>query len=268
MKLDSNLAWQEATRTLSANREVLLALAGVFFVLPHLALSLFFPVPQPQPGMNAQAAFATIQAYYANAAPFLIAVTIIQAVGTIAVLTLFTDRSRPTVADVIRRGVIGMVSYIGAQLLLGLAFGVLGGLLLAVAMATKVNALVGLVGLALIMAVIYTTFRLFLVAPVIAVDGLANPVAVLRRSWLLTRGNVARIFVFFAMLGLIGVVIMTMAGAIIGLITTLAIGAAASKLVVAVVSAVLTAVFTLIIIAVIAAIHRQLAGPSPADTFG
>ena len=264
MKLDSSLAWQVATRTLSAHRDLVLTLAGVFLLLPHLALTLFVPPPQPQPGMAPQAMMALLQGYYLRAAPFLIAVTIIQAVGTLSILTLFTDRSRPTVAEAIKRGVVGMVSYIGAQLLFGVGFGVIGGLLLAVAMATKLSALIALVVTVLAVAAIYITFRLILTVTVIAVDGVANPVSVLQRSWVLTKGNIGRIFLFIMLLGLIGLVILASASAIIGLIATLVLGAATSKIVVAVVASGLTALFTLVLIAVIAAIHRQLAGPSVA----
>ena len=41
MKFDSNRAWREASASASANREVLLAVAGVFFLLPGLASVLF-----------------------------------------------------------------------------------------------------------------------------------------------------------------------------------------------------------------------------------
>ena len=41
MRFDSNRAWQEAVASASANRVVLLPVAGVFFLLPGLASALF-----------------------------------------------------------------------------------------------------------------------------------------------------------------------------------------------------------------------------------
>ena len=41
MKFDSNQAWKQAASQVSANRDVLIALAGVFLLLPVLAFSLF-----------------------------------------------------------------------------------------------------------------------------------------------------------------------------------------------------------------------------------
>ena len=49
-KLDTNAAWKEASAIVSANREVLLALAGVFFMLPSLALSVIAGEPEVVPG--------------------------------------------------------------------------------------------------------------------------------------------------------------------------------------------------------------------------
>jgi len=45
MKFDGNLVWQQASAAVSANREVVLALAGVFFMLPALGLALISPPP-------------------------------------------------------------------------------------------------------------------------------------------------------------------------------------------------------------------------------
>ncbi|MFD2135472.1 hypothetical protein ACFSLT_10020 [Novosphingobium resinovorum] len=41
MKFDSSRAWSQASQAVSANREVVLALAGVFFLLPQLMFSIF-----------------------------------------------------------------------------------------------------------------------------------------------------------------------------------------------------------------------------------
>ena len=49
-KLDTNAAWKEASAIVSANREVLLALAGVFFMLPSLAVAVIAGEPEVIPG--------------------------------------------------------------------------------------------------------------------------------------------------------------------------------------------------------------------------
>src|SRR5512139_3506758 len=131
MKFDGNAAWKQACAAISANREVVLALAGVFFLLPSLAFSLFMPQPEPRAGLDEKELLALMQSYYVSAWPWLTGVLIVQGIGTLAVLTLFTDRSRPTVGAAIRLGVAGIVPMIVAQVILALALGFMGGVVLA-----------------------------------------------------------------------------------------------------------------------------------------
>ena len=85
MKLDINLVWQQASAAVAANREVLLALAGVFILLPRLAFELFAPpAPATNTGMDLDAMAQVMQGYYISVAPWLLAVTLVETVGTLA----------------------------------------------------------------------------------------------------------------------------------------------------------------------------------------
>lgn len=263
MKFDSNLAWKEASSAVAANRDVLLALVGVFFLLPSLAFALLMPAPQAQPGATPEQAMALTQAYYLSAMPYLIPMTLVQAAGTLGLLSLFTDRRRPTVAEAIKLGFIGLLPYVGAQLLLGLGFGIVFGLLGGIAVATGVKALVVIVIVLIVVGVAYTGIKTSLAAAVIMVDGVRNPVAALRRSWALTKGNSLRLGLFYLLLGVVFVVIITIIMAIVGLLATMLAGGESARVIAAVVSSALGAVMTLYFVAAVAAAHRQLAGPSP-----
>jgi hypothetical protein len=135
-KFDSNRAWKQASSQVSANRDVLIALSGVFFLLPVLAFSLFLPQPKPQPGMAADEMMALARGYYLSALPFLLPMVLLQATGTLAMLTLFTDRLRPTVGESIKRGLFAILPYVVAQLILGIGIGVAATALAAVATQT------------------------------------------------------------------------------------------------------------------------------------
>ena len=104
-----------------------------------------------------------------------------------------------------------------------------------------------------------------MVAPVIMVEGVLNPVHALRRSWELTRGNALRIAAFFALIGLSFLIFTMIISAVIGLVAALIAGAMAASVINAVVSSAISAVMTLYLAAVIAAIHRQLGGSAPAS---
>ena len=261
MKFDSNLAWKEASSGISANREVLLALAGVFFLLPGLALALFYPQPEPAADLDQKAMIALVSEYYASILPIMLPMLLFQAVGTLGLLTLLRDKSRPTVGQALKQGVKGILPYILAQIVLGLGVGLIGGLVLAIAAATGIAA-VGAAGFILVFAIAaFAAVRTSLSGPVIAVEGERNPVAALKRSWQLTHGNGGRIALFYMLVVIAFLVVITIVSAIVGIVVSLLAGAETLRVVGAVLSSTLNAVMALYFVAIIAAVHRQLAGP-------
>ena len=265
MRFDSNQAWQRAVTSVRASREVLWAVAGVFILLPSLAFSLLFPQPEPQTGASPEQMMAAMQAFYVEALPWFLPVALLQGVGTLALLALLTDRRRPTVGEAIRTGAFGLLSYIGAQLLLGMAIGLVGALLVALAAASG-SAPVATVMVVLVGAgVIYVAVRTSLVAPVIVVEGVASPVAALRRSWALTEGQAGRIGLFFLLLFVVAAVLLLIVGGLFGVLAALVAGEQGGMVLNALVSAALGAGFSLYFVAVLAAVHRQLAGADPGE---
>jgi len=262
MTFDSNLAWKQATASIGANREVLLALAGVFFVLPSLAFALFFQQPQPVAGQSEAKMMAAMQAYYLSALPYLIPMALIQAAGTLAMLTLFTDRSRPTVGEAIRQGAVGVLPYIAAQLLLGIGIGLAGGTVLALGAVTGVQAIAVIGVAAAVIAAVYAGIKTSLVGPIVAVERERNPVVALQRSWRLTKGNSVRIGLFYLLLLVAFVVVTSVVMMVVGLVLAAVAGPEGTRIGSAVVSSVLGAAMTLYFVAVMAAVHRQLAGRS------
>ena len=262
MKLDSSRAWNEALASLSANRELVLTLAGVFFLLPALALGLIYPQPEPPAGMQPEQMLKMLQGYYLSTLPLFVPMLVLQIVGTLAVLTLFTDRSRPTVGEAIRQGLAGTLPYIAAQLLVGLALMLGATLLIGLAILIKLQALAVLGALLVLIAFVYVSLRTLLVPPAIAVDRVRNPIEALRRSWALTRGNTARILLFMALVLIAFLVLLLVVTGIAGALFTLLLGAKAGEMVLTVLSALLGAGFTVLMAAIVAAIHRQLSGES------
>ena len=96
-KLDTNAAWKEASGLVAANRDVLFALAGVFFLLPSLALAVILGEPEVEPGMNPDQIMAAMGEFYRSGWWLMLFGWLIQIVGMLAVLTLMRKRERPTV---------------------------------------------------------------------------------------------------------------------------------------------------------------------------
>jgi hypothetical protein len=206
-----------------------------------------------------EAILASLGEYYRASAPALIGVGLVQTIGTLTVLTLLTDTARPTVGEAIRRGLRAAPSLIGAQLLMGfaLASAFLAAVSLLGAIGVPALALLGtLVG---IVVVVGTLVRLVLIAPAIVVDGLANPVRALQRSWQLTRRNGLRLLVFFFLLLLAFAVVMLVGEGAVRILFTLVAGPDAGQMASALVSSIFSAAMTVYFTAVTAACHRQLA---------
>ena len=263
-KLDTNAAWKEASAIVSANREVLLALAGVFFMLPSLALAVIAGEPEMIPGMKPEQMMAAMSEFYARWWWIILLSTVFQIVGLMAILTLMRDRSRPTVGEAIRSGLPGALSYLATQLVVVVGLSLVGGLLIGVAAAVS-PALAVVVVLLFAVVMIFAVFRLLLVAPVIAVEGIRNPLTAMIRSWRLTQGNFWRIFGFVLLILILFAVVVGILMMVVGLILALASSGEPQRIIAAVFSSALGAVGVVYFAGVISAIHRQLGGPAAAD---
>lgn len=261
MRFDSNRAWQEATALVSANRDVLWALAGVFLVLPSFAVGILAPPPEPPAGIDRDGLMAMLSNYYDSAWPWLLGMAVCQVIGTLAMLALYTDRTRPTVGEALKLALRGALPVILAQLLAGMGF-VLAALIPIMLVAlTGVQALATVVVAACLVALVYVMVRISLIAPVVMVEGERNPIAALRRSWDLTRGNAGRLTLFYALL-LVGFgIVILLVGGLADLLLRLVLGMELGTALGTLVSAALQAVMAIFFMAVYAATHRQLARP-------
>lgn len=276
-KLDMGKAWTQATGLIGGNRDTIGAIAGLFFFLPSLALALFVPElanPQPAPaGADPQVAMQAAldqmsKAYTDNWALFL-ALTIAQFVGSLSLLALLTDRGRPTVGEALRTGLRSIPSYLAAQILSALAVGLAVGIPLGIVAAAGSPVAVVLVGFALVLVGAYLFVKFSLIAPVIAIDGVRNPITALKQSWRLTKGNSFRIVAFMLLLFFTIGIIAALVSGILGLVFS-ALGGQIADIGNGLVSAAVNTLIGVIFLVVIAAVHRQLAGQSPeglAQTF-
>jgi hypothetical protein len=254
-------AWRDATAMMSANREVLLVVAGIFFLLPSLVLALAVPGLQETMLADIENAQERMLELYAGWWWLLILVMLAQIVGYLALLALLRDTSRPTVGEALRAGLTALLPAIGFYVIVTVAAVAIAVAL--VALRAAVPALLIVIVPVMVILAFYAMIKLMLVLAVIAIDKVSNPLAAIGRSWQLTKGNSLRLFLFFLLLIVVYVVISMVVGMIVGALV-LALGTETALLVNGVISGVLGAVLTVVLVAVIAAIHRQLSGPSAA----
>jgi len=270
MKLDMNRAWTEALSLIQANIGVVATVAGVFFFLPYLAFALLMPemanfAVEPNSD-DPTAAFDQVMALYADIWWIMLLLIVAQTVGTLALLALLRADNRPTVGQAITVGAIGFLTSIAATIILYIGVGVIGGVLMGVAIASKITALAVILGLLLFVAFIYLMVKFSLLAPVIAIDKVYNPLTALLRSWRLTKGNSVRLFFFYLLLFIALVVV----SGVIGMIVMLVFGLMGEEVMLigsGLINSAVNAVVIVLMLGVLAAVHRQLAGPS-AESMG
>jgi hypothetical protein len=280
-KLDMGKAWTQATALMGGNRDTISAIAGLFFFLPTFAVSVFVPElanPETAGGLRTpagagseaamRAAIEQVMQIYAANLPLLIGLSVLQLIGVLGLLALLTDRANPTVGEALRTGAASTPSYIATQLITSFAIGLVIGLPL-VLIATAAPGAILLFVLIAVPVMIYALIKLSQIAPVIAIEGVRNPLTAIARSWRLTKGNSLRIFLFLFLLLVIIMIIALLVTGILGLILA-AFGDPVTTIGIDVVNALVNSVVTAILLVVNVAIHRQLAGPATealAETF-
>lgn len=263
MKFDMSQAWRDATAMMNGNREVLLIVAGIFFLLPSLALSLSIGDLQQAIMADPENAQAMIADIYGNWWWLIAIMLIAQFVGYLALLALLRDSGRPTVGEALKTGIAALLPAIGAYILLILALGVVVAVLMGIAVGTGSAALGFLLGMLAMVLTVYIFVKFSLMGPVIAIDKVFNPVTALTRSWQLTKGNSFRLFLFYVLLFIVYIVVSMVFAAVLGALL-FAFGPDTALTVNSLVSGVLSAAVTVVFVAVVAAVHRQLSGPSAA----
>ena len=288
MKFDMNAAWNDAMALIRGNREVLAVVAGVFILLPGLAMAVLFADQQAQamgtlrsmltagPGLVPRAAAQPAPGWFYVVA---VAMFVIEIVGYLSLLALLDSRQRPTVGEAILTALRCLLPMIGAILLfvvgysvIGVALSLVAGLLVAGAAAASgsagATAGLGFIFIIVLLAVIFWVMvRFSLTIADIVLGRTLNPVRALIQSWRMTKGNGGRLFGFYLLLFIAYLVITIVLFGVL-----YAVGAAlpgqTGGLVLGIASGVIAAVFAVLVSALVAAIYRQLAGPNASDLSG
>lgn len=261
MKFDLDTAWRDATGLLSRNLGLLAVVAGVFFFLPNAGTTLAIPEMQEMGKAQASGSFevmmAAVEDLYRGYWWVFLILAVIQGIGVLAMLALVRRRANPTVGEALGSGAKLVLSYIAAQLLqtgiiVGVAF-----LLIAVFAVTGLQLLAALGAVMASVIALYLLVKFSLISPVIGIEGERNPVAALRRSWALTKGNSMRLFVFYILLILAFVIVSAVISLVLGLVFALA-GEQAALMGEAIISGIANAVGIVLMVCVLGAIHTQL----------
>lgn len=249
-QFDFGATWSEASALITSNIQILVAVIGVFVVIPQFVLSMVMGLPPSDPSADPEAALAAVLAYYSDNLIFILIGAVIGIIGTLTVLTIYLDKSRPTVAAAISAAFTMVLSYFLTSVLTALA--------------------VGLGMIFLIVPGIYLAIKFICAGPIIVAEKERNPIAAMQRSWALTKGNSLRIFGFVLVLIVVLIVISTIVGIITGIFAFAGEGGVMFTIG-QLLQVAFQGVITAVSLAVSAAIYRQLSGPDGSalqETFG
>jgi hypothetical protein len=183
---------------------------------------------------------------------------LVQTVGGLAVMAVVGDPARPTVNAAMRRGAIYLPSHLGTQLLTSLLTMMVFLVAILLGALTGSRAVAGTLAVFALPVIVWLMTRLSLGGAAIAIEGIANPLAALRRSWQLTRSSGLRLFAFYALLFAAFFVLSQVLGLLIALATALP-SASIAEILDALLTSFVYSLLIAVIYAVLASVHRQLA---------
>ena len=257
MKFDSNLAWNRASAAMAAHRELLLALAGVFFFLPSFALIMLAKQPHMPANAKPEQVMAMLEPFAASIAPWVLVGSAIQWLGQLTLIELLGGRGRSTVAQALRSGVSSMATYLVVQLITSIVMGLV--FLLGFAVGSIVHQLVGL---ALGIYLLCQAYAYFVTAgAAIVLEERLNPITALTRSVAIARGNGFRIGNFLFLLVMAALFVLMVLSIILGIFASVTMGEGrAAEIVTGFASSAASAFVLTYFVAIVVAIYCQLGG--------
>jgi len=260
MRFDSNQAWKDASEAVAANRDVLLALGGVFMLLPAFAVMVFFPMPELPSDPDRLS--AVLGEYMQGAFPYLAITRLLELTGLLAMIALIADPGGPTVSQAIatgaRHGLAALLAMLTITLML--VFASLLPALLAGALGKGAQLLLGLpLGLAIFA---YGSARSMTVLPAIVAGRILNPFAAIQRGWAISRGNGWRLAAFLALLMIAFVILSWLFLNGLDILFRLGLGERGSKFGTALAASAVSALADVYFAALMTAVFRQLAPSS------
>ena len=260
MAFDGNLAWKQATATMAANRELVLALAGVFFFLPSFAMIMLIKQPQVAAGTPPEKMLAILEPFILSMAPWFIIGSVVQTLGQATLIELFGHGGRATVGEALRKSLGVILSYIAVQLLTG--FMMTSVLMLAMTAGSIVSPVLGVALGCYLVALAYG--RLVAAGPVVVLERRKNPIAALVRAAQLSRGHTLRLGNFLFLLAMAFFFAFFVLTVIVGIVAALTMGEGrAAEILSGFFSSAMTALGIAYFAAIAVAAYRQLAGRRP-----
>jgi hypothetical protein len=260
--LSINTAWNETMAFMSREGRLVLPVGFMLIALPGALIQAAMPTTPPNQLPEPGAWLLLV--------PLAIVATLI---GNLAV-SLLALRPGISVGEAIQQAARRFPVVLGAALLVGLAsiLVMVPVIVLAAGAAVALGnpGLAAIAGLPMLALLVFLWTRLLMLNPIGAVERL-GPVAILRRSWTLTRGYFWRLFAFLILLLVVAMVASAAVTAIGGILVVLLAGppepGSLSFYLVLILSTLVQAALSSIFAVMVARIYAQLVPPDRGPVF-
>jgi hypothetical protein len=267
MSFDLNRVWTRGTKLVGDNLQLLIVIAGIFVLLPTIAVYLLMPDFQTlaDPAADPEVVAEQMGKILGPLLGVIGILSLFQFAGSGAMIALIGP-DRPTVAQALGTGIkivpstlailiAFTIAYLVGAMIIMVPISILGGVA-----GSTVTVLLGFIPVLLFVA--WLAGRMSMSMPVMVLDGTLNPFTAIKASFALTRANQWQIMMFWAVLLIIFTIISLLFNGGMGLIAAL-FGSATAALVISGFANGLTSMASSMIIAgVAAAMHEQLSGPN------
>ena len=258
--LSISAAWDETKAILAHDGKLFASVALALIALPALVTGLVSPNSTPE---AARPLWADV---------LIIVVSLIGLAGQLALIRLALGPSI-TVGGAIAHGLRRVPIYLvaGIIIVVGLIIAAIPFAAILIAMGVPIEAdmkpsgTVALLAMVYLAIVLFIGIRMIMAGPVASAEAV-GPIAILKRSWLLTAGQFWRLFGFVAMFFIGALVMLIAVGSAVGVVVGVAVGPiqpmSASALIVALVQSLLNAVITTVFAVMLARMYASVAGGS------
>jgi len=265
MKFSYSAIWEDTISLLRSHLALVVAIAAAFIFLPNLVVDYFLPEPQA-PSADLAAMLAAINDYWRATWHWHLLDLLVNMLGTLSILILVFDHSRPTVAAAIVRALSLLPFYILASIALGL-------LLLVICLVVLVPLFLifgarlpvaAAVCIAFVPAA-YLYGRTAPLPPIIVAEHRRNPIDAITRSFAITARRGWTIFALLVLVAVaVGIPILAISF-VAGSLLVLLFGQDFGTFVLLIITTALKTGLTVLLVLLLAAIYRRLTSEASAS---
>lgn len=267
MKLDMNAVWSRGMTLVRENFQLLAVIAGVFIMLPTIAL--YFLIPGMEelvvPGADPEIVQQKMLDLIGPIATYGVIGSVIQFVGYGAMIALMGD-NRPTVGEALSTGAKSVLTIIGGFIVFIVLY-----MVAAIVIVTPIAMLAGAAGipglaaiapLFVIAVAVFLMARFSLTMPVVVIDHVFNPLKAVKRSWDITGRSQWGVIAFWGILFIAYMIISLLLMGVFGVVAAIFSGGAGGSLILGLVNGLISLVVAIVLSGLVVAMHAQLSGPS------